>query len=131
MKETHAEFIEKAKKEYRKIGSISCAAFGGEHVYFNKYGFDHLIWKGKKMRSPYEQIKRISLVPKAIETIRTSRNFISHRKMERTSHTTKVISTAHFWSLKHVGDVETATVIIRQTNNGHKHFFSVMMPNRL
>ena len=129
MKETHAEFIEKARADYKKIGSIACPVFLGEKVYFNKYGFNHLIWKGKKMRPPIEQIRRLSLIQKAVEILRTGYNFESYRKMERNSDKNKSISTAHFWSFKHTVKDEIITVIVRQTNKGSKHFFSVMTPD--
>ena len=125
MKKSHKDYIKKAKKEYFLIGSVNCPAFCNELVYFNKYGFNHLIWKGKKMRTPNEQVRRIKLIPKVVDLIKISNHFSNYRKMERVSLNQNT-SIAYFWSFKHRLDNKIITIIIRQTNNGLKHFFSVI-----
>ena len=108
------------------IGSVTCPAFNYERVYFNKYGFDHLIWKGKKMRSMDQQRKRICLSKKAPDILRKSEKYETYRILERASNSKAMISMAHFWSFIQKDNAVTVIVIVRQTNNGSKHFFSVM-----
>ena len=120
MKETHAEFIEKAKKEYYKIGSIPCTALNGEHVYFNSYGFNHLIRKGRVPRKIDEQIRRINLVHEAVVMISSEISIYTYRE------TTIEKSIGRFWTLKKSNRNIKIQAVIRQLNNGRKHFFSVM-----
>lgn len=124
--ENWKQFIQKARENYYKIDAIPCPAFGGELIYFNKYGFNHLIWKGGEARDINEQIERIRLIPEAVEIIGNSKSFGQHRKYERNSRRGGFISVAYFWSFERKTDYGKITVIVRQTNNGLKHFFSVM-----
>ena len=53
--ENWKEYIKEAKEEYKNIGYVECPAFGGESVYFNNYGFKHLVYKGKNPRETTSQ----------------------------------------------------------------------------
>jgi hypothetical protein len=117
------EFVEKAKTEYYKIGSIPCPAFNGELVYFNKQGWNHLIRKGRKFREQAEQEKRIRLIPRAVHIVR-------HIKYTHDYRTTKSgSSVGHFWEMidKVIYELKPIIVhvIIRRKSNGRLHFFSV------
>ncbi len=114
------EFIEKSKKIYKEIDYIKCPAFGGDKVFFNKYGFNHLIWKGRIPRPKNEQEERLSLLPSAIEIVRNSNQTYNYRE------TTLDKSRAHFWALKGFDGKKNLRIIIRKKNNGPLHFFSVM-----
>jgi hypothetical protein len=120
MKETYAEFIEKARVEYKKIGSITCPAFYGEQVYFNACGFNHLIRKGRVPRKTSEQIRRIHLIPQAVAIISKGMKACVYRK------TMMGQSMGHFWTFKKTYHDTKVQVVIRQMNTGRKHFFSVM-----
>ena len=123
-KENHRLFIKKSKTAYKKIECIECPAFVGEKIYFNKIGFNHLLWKGKKMRKPEEQIRRINLISKALEILESSKHFDEYRESKiRSSNST---STAYFWSFVLKNKKGRIIVVIRQTNNGNKHFMSVI-----
>ena len=119
--EKHKEFIKKSYKNYKKIGFVECPAFCNEKIYFNKVGFNHLLWKGKKLRKPEEQVRRISLIPKATEIIGSSIVYLHYRKDIKLLGN-GLVSNANFWSLSSKG----VRVTIRQTNNGRKCFLSVM-----
>jgi hypothetical protein len=79
------------------------------------------VWKGKKLRKPEEQVRRISLIPKATEIIGSSIAYLHYRKDIKLLGN-GLVSNANFWSLSSKG----IRVIIRQTNNGRKCFLSVM-----
>ncbi len=121
----HKLFIKIAEEDYKKIGHIKCPAFANKKVYFNKIGFNHLLWKGKKMRAPKEQIRRIGLISKALEIISTSREWNDYREITRILPNGHV-SLARFWSFDLKTKCEYIKIIIRQTNNGKKYFLSVM-----
>lgn len=118
------EYIAEVKQGYYKIGYITCDALFGEKIIFNKYGFDHLIWKGKKIRSIDEQAKRLRLFQEVPSILREAKQFKDYRVVTRISNKTRSLSTARFWSFTDKN--KKIVVIIRQTNNGSKHFFSVM-----
>jgi hypothetical protein len=122
----HYEFIAKAREEYYQIGFVPCPAFGNEPIYFNKYGFDHLIWKGNKIRSLSQQRKRIRLSRKAPGILQQSMKHETYRRSERASNQAGRISTVQFWSFARKENDITIIVVVRQTNDGSKHFFSVV-----
>lgn len=39
------EYLKSERKKYKKLRSIKCPAFGGEEIHFNRYGFDHTVYK--------------------------------------------------------------------------------------
>lgn len=121
----HKEFIRKSYSKYRGIGYIECPAFDNEKIYFNKIGFNHLIWKGKKMRDPKEQRSRINLINHAIEIIEKCKIWTEYREDLKILGNGSV-SNAKFWSLS--GKIKNTKVkaIIRQTNDSRKYFLSVM-----
>jgi hypothetical protein len=120
MGETHAEFIEKARKAYRKIGSVPCPAFDGEQVYFTSCGFNHLIRKGRVPRKINEQTHRINLIPQAVTMI------CSEKKVYVCRQTIIDESTGYFWTFKKINGGVKIQVVVRQLNDNRKHFFSVM-----
>ncbi len=123
--ETHKQFIKRSEEKYKKIGCVKCPAFYNEEIYFNKIGFNHLLWKGKKMRTIEEQIRRIDLIPEAVKIISNSEKWSHYRESSRLlgNGTT---SLAKFWSISTNTKGQYIRIIIRQTNNGRKYFLSVM-----
>jgi hypothetical protein len=117
------KYVIKEKKKYKKIGYVICPAFFDEKIYFNKHGFNHLIRKMGKPRPVNEQIRRIKLIPHALDILRSSDKV----KVEKTN----VINgyTAEFWSFSKKIGQKCIKVIVRQLKNGNKHFFSIMDKN--
>lgn len=107
------KIIREVKKEYVKIGYVICPALGNEKVYFTREGFNHLIRKGRKYRSPAEIIRRLRLLPSAPNIVETATK--THE--QETAIINK--SVAHFWSVKK----SDTTVIIRKMNDSRIHFF--------
>lgn len=113
-------FIKEAKENYKKIGSVPCPAFGGELVYFNKHGWNHLLRKGRLPRDIEERHKRIRLLKYAPQIIAIVRNLSDNKETIRDN------SHANFWAAHQKVDGLRIRIIIRQRNNGVKHFFSIM-----
>jgi hypothetical protein len=114
------EVIEKFRKEYKKIGYVECPAFSGEKIYFNKYGFNHLLRKGAVQRNEGEQTRRLCLLAQTKDIVFTSKNITEYTKSD------KKHPSAEFWSFVKEYDNRIIKVIIRKVGNGNKHFFSVM-----
>ena len=110
----------KAKEEYYKIGSVPCPAFNNELVYFNKYGFNHLIRKGKYPRDRKEQLKRILILPYSLSIIKNSK-YVSEYRINNIKNVC-----GYFWSVQGNINGFFLRVVIRQINSGSKHFFSIM-----
>ncbi|MFA6158808.1 MAG: hypothetical protein WC763_04290 [Candidatus Paceibacterota bacterium] len=115
----HREEIARFKDTYQKIGSVACPYFGGEKVYFNKKGFDHLLRKGRRLRLIDAQLERLDLIDHAKTILEMNHPYVEHRE-------TKVAeSIGRFWGLRaRVNDMKIK-LVIRQIGNGRKHFFSI------
>ena len=117
----HREFIRKSYVEYKKLGHVECPAFGGEKIYFNKYGFNHLIRKGEDLRPIVEQVKRIKLIPNA--------TMILSKSIKIQQYRCDIVDgyPAFFWSFNEIINSTNIRVIVRQLgSNGRKHFYSIM-----
>ena len=122
-KNSYRKIYLKSKKYYSEIDSVPCSALNGKPVYFNKQGFQHLIRKGKRYRKPAEIIRRLRLLPFAVQAVQTAKKTYRYEILQRQQ------STAHFWTLRekihYQSRVTTLRIIIRKLNDGHIHFFSV------
>jgi hypothetical protein len=120
-----------AKKFYKKIGAIISPALDDQFVYFNNTGFNHLIRK-LSIRSRTEQKKRFLLLPKVESIIKNPKAIIVYRKEEKKFLSkwkeSKFLkeSSFHYWTFVCFTDSKKIKVVIRQINNGCKHFYSVM-----
>jgi len=121
LSKNHKLFIKKAKEEYKKIGHVECPAFDNKKVIFNNYGFNHLIRKGQELRPIEIQIERINLTKKyATQILKSSYNYMTYLKdVDKDNHT------AYFWSFISKKDGLNIRVVVRQLENGPKHFFSI------
>ena len=122
------EFIKQAREIYRETRPVPCPALGNELVYFNRFGLNHLTRSGKNLRSIYEQNRRIRLFEKASGIISNAKSVHEYRKLEKKIPYGESfrISTAHFWAFASNEGGRTVIVLVRQVNDGVKHYFSVM-----
>ncbi len=116
----HKLFIQKAKEDYKKIGYIECPAFGGEKVYFNHYGFQHIQFKGRTPRSVGQVIHRFNLLFKYYKILKNSKYVESEEKLVENG------STVYFWTIRSRVGYINIRIILRRLNNGTIHFFSIM-----
>ncbi|MFA6404833.1 MAG: hypothetical protein WCW03_02430 [Candidatus Paceibacterota bacterium] len=112
-----------AREKYKKMQPVACPAFGGELVYFNKHGFNHLIRKGRRFRKIDVQIDRIQLIGTAIDTLQRSSTVYRYRKVNT------VKSVMQFWAFEDDLIIDnkkvSIIVVVRKMNNGKIHFFSI------
>jgi len=114
------KYIKKSHEQYKSIGSVPCPAFNNELILFNKYGWTHLLRKGKDIRNRDEQARRINLLLHASIIINKSTEYSEYRKNFLDG------TIGHFWSLRKNILNKKLKVVIRQLDNGPKHFFSIM-----
>ena len=120
-----------AKDFYKKIGTIFCPALDNQYISFNNIGFTHLIRK-MSLRSRNEQKRRFLLLPKIESILKNPQAVIVYRKEEKKvevkKNDTKILreSVIHYWTSVYFTDSKRIKIVIRQVNNGLKHFYSVM-----
>ena len=120
MNKNWKNFIKENRKKYMDIKHIICPAFDNEEIYFNNYGFDHLIYKGKRRRPKKDAENRLSLVSKTSEILKNAKSIYKQKR------SIKGQSVAHFWEVRNMDKSgKVICIIIRKLNNGTKHFFSV------
>jgi hypothetical protein len=126
---------EKAKKIYSKIGRIPCPALNGEFVSFTRAGFTHLLRKGRIPRTRNEQKRRFALLSFAEKIIKNPEAVIIYRqeeikeKVNRYGEKILLARMANFWTFVEKINDCLVKIVIRQVNNGRKHFFSIMSDN--
>lgn len=121
MQETeHKQLIQNAKESYYRIGAVPCPIFGGELVYFNNHGWNHLLRKGRFVRDAAEQRKRIDLIKYAEYIIKRSLTALEFK--ENVLNGNK----ACFWVIQRYVDSIRIRIVIRKLNGGKLHFFSIM-----
>lgn len=114
------DFIKLAKEEYKKIGYVECPAFSGEKVYFNHYGLNHLMFKGRIPRPMDQVTERFNLLIYVKNIIKNTKTIYNEEKR------TKDQSEAYFWTIKYSLRTMNIRIILRRLNNGTIHFFSIM-----
>jgi hypothetical protein len=115
------KFKEQIKIIFKQAGEIPCPAFGGEKIYFNAKGINHLIYKGSRSRRDEKRIKtNIRLLPRAIKLLSLAIFWQEENQYIKDRVTFK------FWAFEAVIDNRRIKVIIRQVGKGRKHFWSVI-----
>lgn len=110
-------YIKEVKDNYKKIGHVICPAFGVEKVYFNRKGFQHLLYRKGDRRNKKDQINRLLLIDGAVEIVSNIKSYSEYRKDKD----------MNFWSLVGYKNNKKITVIIAQLDGGIKYFLSVMV----
>ena len=120
-----------AKDFYKKIGTVLSPALDNQYISFNNTGFNHLVRK-LSLRSRNEQKRRFLRLPQVELIIKNPKAIIVYRKEEKKieikKNGLKVLkeSTIHYWTFVYFTDSKRIKIVIRQVNNGSKHFYSVM-----
>jgi hypothetical protein len=127
---SHGKDKKQVRALYNDIGHVWSSRLN-EEISFNRVGFQHLVWKGGKQRSYLEQMRRFALIADVVKVIEDPSSQIIERKEVRCfqarRHGIKTVSehTIRYWAFR--GDIRGKNIraIIRQVDNGKKHFFSV------
>lgn len=109
------------KNIFSKTKHVSCPAFGGEKVYFNAKGANHLIYKGNRSRRDKDRIKvNVRLLPHAIKLLKHSTFW------QEESYYIRNKTKYKFWAFEAVIEKRRIKAIVRQVGKGRKHFWSVI-----
>jgi hypothetical protein len=114
---SYQEAKENAKIFYKSIKRVWCPALN-DFVSFGGVGFAHLIKKERRSRAKSEQKRRFALLPYVGEILK-SKPFSSTEE--------RIIGLSHvrYWKFIDYRNGEIIKVIVRQMDNGSKHFLSV------
>lgn len=124
---------EDAHNFYSKLGAIRSPALNNELVHFTAEGFNHLIYKGKRRgRTKNDQITKFKLLPRAKTVIEASTTYqeydeglttIRKKRFKRVSNETV---TVRYWGFVAIIQSFRVKVIVRQVDDGQRHFWSVI-----
>ena len=115
------EYLKKEKEKYKKLGNVKCSAFNDEEVYFNHYGFDHIVYKNGFPRPEDEVVARFGLLVHVINILKNLKSVDGEEKRINSK------SSAYFWTIKYrVNDSLRIRIILRRIGEGRLHFFSIM-----
>jgi hypothetical protein len=105
--------------DYKKTGKVWCPVLK-DYVTFNSVGIHHLLRKRGGLRPKREQKRRFVLLRYAAGIIGDPKAVILHQLKDNPSG-----RRAHFWAFKYRYKRKAITVVVRQFENGAKHFLSV------
>lgn len=104
-------YKDQIKDTFKQTKEVSCPAFGGNKIYFNAKGINHLLYKGSRSRRDNKRIEtNIRLLPRAIKVLQAMPYF-----QEESNYKKEAV----------IND-RRIKVVIRQVGNGQKHFWSVI-----
>jgi len=108
------EDLKQYKQEYYSIGHIICPVLNNEKVYFNNYGFNHLIRKRGVKRYIWDTKRRMVLLKYVKRVINSKNTEVEYRKDKQ-----------KFWALIKIIQGRKIKVILRKIGKGKLHFFSI------
>lgn len=117
----HRKYLEKQKDLYNKIGVVHCSVLGGEAVYFNNRGYNHLLRKLGKLRDRKEQVERLKLI-RFVKVVIEDKNVELSMRIDE-----KKNGAATFWSLTTSIGSNRVKVVLRKIKDGKIHFFSIFL----
>lgn len=120
------DLIAKYRAEYAKLKPIQSKAIG-DKVYFNMFGFKHLIFKGKHRRDTKAVFNRLVLVPLIAPVIHNCDEEVEIRVRREVIKGIKVKVT--YYALEaHVGkDSVRVRVVTRKVGEKGRHYFQSIM----
>lgn len=120
------EIIETYKARYKKLSPTYSKAIG-DKVYFNMFGFKHLIFKGKRRRDNKTIMNRLVLIPLIIPVIRNCDEEIEIRTRRETIDGKRVRVT--YYALEALVGKSSARVkvVTRKVGEKGKHYFQSVM----
>ena len=134
--EKFEQLKETAKKEYEALIEIRCPYFN-ENIKFTSEGFQHMLFKGAsklKMRDRSTQIMRLKLFKLAAELLRITKTVQEYHLQKQfitvTHHNKKetVLKDVEYWGFIAILHARKIKVVVKQTGNGAKKFWSII-PN--
>ena len=121
-----SELVAKYRAEYKSLRPIHSKAIG-EKVYFNMYGFKHLIFKGRHRRETKAIMNRIVLIPLILPVIKNCDEEVEIR-IRKEIIDGKKIKVTYYALEAHVGkDSVRVRVVTRKVGKKGKYYFQSIM----
>lgn len=121
-----SDVIYKYKSIYKKISPVKSEAIG-DKVYFNMYGFKHLIFKNKRRRDNETIYSRLVLIPLIVPVIKNCKEEIEIR-IKRETIEGKQIKVTYYALESRVGNSDARVrVVTRKVGENGKHYFQSIM----
>ncbi len=130
--EQFREIKEKGEALYKSLLEVHCPYFK-EKISFGSHGLEHLKFKRReKARSEQDQYMRfklLSLVPEILRCSHTLQGILETNKFERIrmhGRTETVMKPVKYYEFIAVVKRNRVRVIVKQIDNGHKFFWSII-----
>ena len=121
-----SEIVKKYRSEYCCLRPINSKAID-DKVYFNMYGFKHLIFKGHHRRENKAILNRLILIPLIIPVIKNCEREVEIRQRYETIDGKEIRVTYYALEAKVGKDAARVRVVTRKIGNkGHHYFQSIM-----
>jgi hypothetical protein len=121
-----ADIVKKYRLEYNSLRPVQSKAIG-DKVYFNMFGFKHLIFKGQHRRENKAIFNRLILIPLIIPVIRNCEREIEIRQRYEIVKG-KEVKVTYYALEAHVGqDVVRVRVVTRKVGTKGRHYFQSIM----
>lgn len=120
------EVIDKYKAIYQKVTPVKSYAIG-DKVYFNMFGFKHLIFKGQHRRENGAIYNRLVLIPLIVPVIKNCEEEVEIR-IRRENINGKQVKVTYYALESRVGnDSARVRVVTRKVGVKGKHYFQSIM----
>ncbi|MCL2174027.1 hypothetical protein FWH58_01885 [Candidatus Saccharibacteria bacterium] len=121
-----SEIIAKYKAIYQKINRVQSPAIG-DYVYFNMFGFKHLIFKGHHRRDNLAVYNRLVLIPLIAPVIKNCDREVEIR-IRRETVRGKEVKVTYYALESRVGTGSVRVrVVTRQIGDKGRHYFQSIM----
>lgn len=120
------DLIKKYKADYKKLMPVYSKAIG-DKVFFNLFGFKHLIFKGKHRRDTKAIFNRLVLVPLIVPVIRNCDEEVEIRIRREIIDGKKIRVTYYALEARVGKDSVRVRVITRKVGTRGRHFFQSIM----
>lgn len=128
---------EKSKEYYLGIGKIVCPYFNNDFIHFSASGYQHILYKGSskiKARTRQEQFIRLGLLKNAVKllaltaTVQEIEENSAFVKVKKNKRKEMILTKIKYWGFIAILDGKKIKVIVKQTGEGFKQFWSII-PN--
>jgi hypothetical protein len=120
------DIIKKYRVEYSCLRSVYSRAIG-EKVYFNMFGFKHLIFKGKHRRENKTLFNRLILIPLIVPVIKNCNREMEIRQRYEVIRGKEVRVTYYALESKVGKGAVRVRVVTRKVGDKGKHYFQSIM----
>jgi len=121
-----SEIVLKYRAEYRCLRSVHSKAIG-DKVYFNMFGFKHLMFKGKHRRENKAILNRLILIPLIVPVAKNCEREVEIRQRYETIRGKEVRVTYYALEAKVGKDAVRVRVVTRKVGERGRHYFQSIM----